>query len=83
MDIASSSFSEETAIFSGESNLIESVNNVLLKYNPEVIGIATSCLSETIGDDLSQMIHRIRQMVPVTLIPVSTPSFKFTCNRIS
>lgn len=76
MDIASSSFSEETAIFGGESNLIESVNNVLLKYNPEVIGIATSCLSETIGDDLSQMIHRIRQMVPVTLIPVSTPSFR-------
>lgn len=76
MDIASSSFSEETAIFGGESNLIESVNNVLLKYNPEVIGIATSCLTETIGDDLNQIIHKIKKRVPVTLIPVSTPSFK-------
>lgn len=76
MDIASSSFSEETAIFGGESNLIDSVNNVLLKYNPEVIGIATSCLTETIGDDLSQIMYKIRQMVPVTMIPVSTPSFR-------
>jgi nitrogenase molybdenum-iron protein alpha/beta subunit len=65
MDIASSSFSEETAIFGGESNLIESVNNVLLKYNPEVIGIATSCLTETIGDDLNQIIHKIKKRVPL------------------
>ncbi|MBN1604900.1 MAG: hypothetical protein JW915_25055 [Chitinispirillaceae bacterium] len=76
VDIASSSFSEETAIFGGESNLMDAVNNVILKYNPEVIGIATSCLTETIGDDLKQMIFRLKNKVPVALIPVSTPSFK-------
>ncbi|HEX2955511.1 MAG TPA: nitrogenase component 1 [Chitinispirillaceae bacterium] len=76
MDIASSSFSEETAIFGGESNLLEAIRNVIKKYNPEVIGIATSCLTETIGDDVNLIINRIKKEVPVTLIPVSTPSFK-------
>jgi nitrogenase molybdenum-iron protein NifN len=76
MDIASSSFSEETAIFGGESNLLEAIRNVIQKYNPEVIGIATSCLTETIGDDVNLIINRIKKEVPVTLIPVSTPSFK-------
>jgi nitrogenase molybdenum-iron protein NifN len=76
MDIASSSFSEETAIFGGESNLLEAIRNVIQKYNPEVIGIATSCLTETIGDDVDMIITRIKKEVPVTLIPVSTPSFK-------
>jgi nitrogenase molybdenum-iron protein NifN len=76
MDIASSSFSEETAIFGGESNLLDAIRNVISKYNPEVIGIATSCLTETIGDDVNLIINRIKKEVSVTLIPVSTPSFK-------
>ncbi len=76
MDIASSSFSEETAIFGGESNLLDAIRNVIQKYNPEVIGIATSCLTETIGDDVNLIISRIKKEVPVTLVPVSTPSFK-------
>lgn len=76
MDIASSSFSEETAIFGGESNLMEAIRNVIQKYDPEVIGIATSCLTETIGDDVNLIINRIKKEVPVRLIPVSTPSFK-------
>lgn len=76
VDIASSSFSEETAIFGGGDNLNEAIKNIITQYNPEAIGIATSCLSETIGDHLDNLIYFIRNKVSCLLIPVSTPSFK-------
>jgi nitrogenase molybdenum-iron protein NifN len=76
MDIASSSFSEETAIFGGEQNLLDAFENVLRQYNPEVIGIATSCLTETIGDDVEKIIRSVQSRVPAKLVSVSTPSFK-------
>lgn len=76
MDIASSSFSEETAIFGGKANLLEAIRNVIYKYSPEVIGIATSCLTETIGDDVNQIIKELKNNVPVELVSVSTPSFR-------
>ena len=53
IDIGSSSFSEETAVFGGESNLKAGLANIIRQYKPRMIGIATSCLSETIGDDVS------------------------------
>lgn len=76
MDIASSNFSEETAIFGGESNLLEAISNVIKQYNPEVIGVATSCLTETIGDDVGKIIKDLRKKIPCHLVAVSTPSFK-------
>ncbi len=78
MDIASSSFSEETAIFGGESNLLAAINNVINQYHPEIIGIASSCLTETIGDDVHKMIKLIRNKISCNLIAVSTPSFKLS-----
>ncbi len=76
MDIASSNFSEDTAIFGGESNLLEAITNVIRQYNPELIGIATSCLTEITGDDINGILKSIKNKVAVELINVSTPSFK-------
>ncbi|NLD92894.1 MAG: nitrogenase [Fibrobacter sp.] len=76
MDIASSSFSEDTAIFGGEKNLREAFDNVIRQYNPDVIGIATSCLTETIGDDVGKIIRTVQSKIPAKLVSVSTPSFK-------
>jgi nitrogenase molybdenum-iron protein NifN len=53
VDIASSSFDESTAVFGGRDNLIAGIRNIIEMYDPEVIGIATSCLSETIGEDIN------------------------------
>ena len=58
MDIGCSSFGEDSAIFGGAANLHEGLNNVSLRYQPRVIGVASTCLSETIGDDLSMFIHQ-------------------------
>ena len=76
MDIASSNFSEDTAIFGGENNLLEAISNVIKQYNPEIIGVATSCLTETIGDDVHKIIKDLSKKISCHLVAVSTPSFK-------
>jgi nitrogenase molybdenum-iron protein NifN len=80
IDIASSSFSETAAIFGGEATLIQAIDNVIAQYNPSVLGIVTTCLAETIGDDVKQIIRKYRKLHPdaVPIIAVSSPSFKGT-----
>jgi len=82
MDIASSSFSEEDAIFGGGRNLKAGIDNVSQAYSPEVIGVATTCLAETIGEDVPQILkdykesktEKERAALP-HFLQVSTPSY--------
>ena len=53
LDVASSSFSEDAAVFGGAASLMQGLDNLIKQYRPAVIGIATTCLSETIGDDVA------------------------------
>lgn len=78
VDIACSNFSESTVIFGGEDNFNIGLANVIEQYQPKLIGIATTCLAETIGDDLSQFVHRFETEYPdgPVLVPVSTPSYQ-------
>ena len=79
IDIASSNFSEETPIFGGGANLKRALGNVSRQYKPKHIGITTTCLSETIGDDIPQIIREFRTEAPelneVSLAHASTPSY--------
>jgi nitrogenase molybdenum-iron protein NifN len=78
VDIASSSLNEKQTIFGGEANLHKAMDNVLRVYQPKVLGIVTTCLSETIGDDVKGMVqnyHATRPDCRVDIIPVSTPSY--------
>lgn len=80
MDIASSSFSEEAAIFGGERNFLLGIENVMRQYSPRVIGIATTCLSETIGDDVPGFLRLLNEKVKGVkdlprFVHVSTPSY--------
>jgi nitrogenase molybdenum-iron protein NifN len=58
-DIASSSFSEATTIFGGGANLAAAIHNIVGQYHPELIGIATTCLAETIGEDVGMHLRSI------------------------
>ena len=82
VDIASSNFSEASAVFGGETNFFTALDNIASQYRPEVIGIASTCLSETIGDDLEMFVHHYRKSRPGNdtpfLINVSTPSYHGT-----
>ncbi len=79
VDIASSNFSEETAIFGGGANLKLAIENVSRQYSPEMIGIASTCLSETIGDDVPMIIDSIdSSSTSAMVVHVSTPSYTGT-----
>lgn len=82
VDIACSNFGEQTAIFGGGVNLETALDNLQKQYHPELIGIATTCLSETIGDDVPMFIRQYREAnkgkETPALVHVSTPSYKGT-----
>jgi len=82
MDIASSNFHEASAVFGGKSNLFVALDNVINQYRPSLIGIATTCLAETIGEDLPQLLREYRkernQNSLPALVAVSTPSYQGT-----
>jgi nitrogenase molybdenum-iron protein NifN len=82
VDIASSNFHEASAVFGGKSNLFVALDNVIHQYRPALVGIATTCLAETIGEDLKHLLREYHQQrngssLPA-LIPVSTPSYHGT-----
>ncbi|THB79608.1 MAG: nitrogenase [Desulfobacteraceae bacterium] len=79
VDIASSNFSEETAIFGGGANLKLAIENIEKQYAPTMIGIATTCLSETIGDDVPMILESLSKTAgKAALVHVSTPSYTGT-----
>ncbi len=82
MDIASSNFGEQAAVFGGRTNLHLGLANVIEGYDPKVIGIATTCLAETIGDDVKMLLHEFREANAGRALPemvhVSTPSYAGT-----
>jgi nitrogenase molybdenum-iron protein beta chain len=76
---ATSSFTEGSSVFGGQANLVEAINNIFTIYEPDVIAIHTTCLSETIGDDVSQIIGKAQEdgKIPAGkyVIKASTPSY--------
>ncbi len=82
LDIACSNFAEETAIFGGGANLKLAIDNIRRQYDPELIGVATTCLSETIGDDVPMFIKAYQAGCPdedlPALVHVATPSYQGT-----
>lgn len=81
VDIASSSLTEEGTVFGGENNLIKGLENMIALYNPEIIGVATTCLAETIGEDLNRIINGFYDKHPeaeVKIIPVSSAGYSGT-----
>ncbi len=84
MDVASSIFTESSAIFGGEKNLRAAIENVARQYAPRSIGVATTCLTETIGDDVARYVadyERERSSLDApgpAVFHASTPSYRGT-----
>ena len=57
---ATSSFTEGSSVFGGQANLLQAIDNIFTIYDPDVIAVHTTCLSETIGDDIPQIIAKAR-----------------------
>ena len=55
---STSSFTEGAAVFGGGPNLRQSLKLIFQVYNPDVVAVNTTCLSETIGDDIPSIIRK-------------------------
>jgi nitrogenase molybdenum-iron protein beta chain len=75
----SDSMTEDGAVFGGQSNLHEGLENAYALYKPKMMAIFTSCMPEIIGDDLTAFLRnaRAKSLVPKELpLPfANTPSF--------
>jgi nitrogenase molybdenum-iron protein beta chain len=58
---ATSSFSEGSSVFGGSSNLVSAIETIFMVYEPDIIAVHTTCLSETIGDDLTQIVSKANE----------------------
>ncbi|MBI5788280.1 MAG: nitrogenase [Candidatus Schekmanbacteria bacterium] len=75
-ELATSSLTEDAAVYGGRKNLIEAIRNVHARMHPELIGVLTTCLSETIGDDVKSIIRECEEELDgIPVITASTPSY--------
>lgn len=79
IEVASTSMNEKTVIYGGEYNLMKALKNITEKQSPGLIAVTSSCLTETIGDDMSGIIEKFKYAnlglnLPL-IIPISTPSY--------
>jgi nitrogenase molybdenum-iron protein NifN len=80
VDIGSSNFSESAAVFGGAENLTRALANMTRQYAPSLIGVATTCLAETIGDDVASVLRTYHASNPngPQLVHISTPAYAGT-----
>ena len=75
----SDSMTEDAAVFGGQKNMFEGLENSMTLYKPEMIAVSTTCMAEVIGDDLNAFINNAKKdgRVPMEFpTPFAhTPSF--------
>jgi len=72
---STSSFTEGASVFGGGSNLRTAVQNVFKIYDPDIIAVHTTCLSETIGDDVGSYIIEMDVPENKLVVHANTPSY--------
>jgi nitrogenase molybdenum-cofactor synthesis protein NifE len=75
----STAMTEDAAVFGGWQNLAQGIRRVIEKFRPGVVGVMTSGLTETMGDDVRSAVARFREEHPeLAATPVvwaSTPDY--------
>ena len=75
----SDSMTEDAAVFGGQKNMFDGLENAKALYKPEMIAVSTTCMAEVIGDDLNAFIGNSRKAghIPEDFpVPFAhTPSF--------
>jgi nitrogenase molybdenum-iron protein alpha/beta subunit/molybdenum cofactor biosynthesis enzyme MoaA len=78
IDVASSSLNEEGTVYGGEKNLKTGIRNIIALYTPSVIGVCTTCLAETIGEDIERIVEEFiieNGESDTVIIPVHTAGY--------
>lgn len=77
IDVASSSMNEKETVYGGESNLKKGLDNVIKLYQPKLIGVLTTCLAETIGEDIDRIAsdYLLERGLDLPIVTVPTPGY--------
>jgi nitrogenase cofactor biosynthesis protein NifB len=82
IDIASSSLSEEGTVYGGARNLKKGIKNMYKMYNPSLIAVLTTCLAETIGEDVKRIVLELqeedKELRDIRIVPIPTPGYSGT-----
>jgi nitrogenase molybdenum-iron protein beta chain len=57
----SDSMTEDAAVFGGQKNMYDGLENCKAMYKPDMIAVSTTCMAEVIGDDLNAFIGNSRK----------------------
>jgi nitrogenase molybdenum-iron protein beta chain len=57
----SDSMTEDAAVFGGQKNMFDGLENAKALYKPEMIAVSTTCMAEVIGDDLNAFITNTKK----------------------
>lgn len=57
----SDSMTEDAAVFGGQKNMFDGLENAKALYKPEMIAVSTTCMAEVIGDDLNGFIGNAKK----------------------
>ncbi|AFZ27451.1 nitrogenase molybdenum-iron cofactor biosynthesis protein NifN [Cylindrospermum stagnale PCC 7417] len=78
--LATTAMTEVTTILGGEENVEQAILTLVEKVNPEIIGLCSTGLTETRGDDIEGFLKEIRSRHPelnhLAVIYAPTPDFK-------
>ncbi|AAK78240.1 MULTISPECIES: nitrogenase cofactor biosynthesis protein NifB [Clostridium] len=80
VDIASSALTEQGTVYGGAENLKKGLKNMIKLYNPSTIGVMTTCLAETIGEDINRIVGEFYEeerenSKNLKIITVPTPGY--------
>jgi nitrogenase molybdenum-iron protein NifN len=77
IDIASSSMNEKETVHGGEDNLKKGLDNLIKLYQPKLIGVLTTCLAETIGEDIDRITgdYLLARGLDLPIVTVPTPGY--------
>ncbi|BAY98014.1 nitrogenase MoFe cofactor biosynthesis protein NifE [Tolypothrix tenuis PCC 7101] len=78
--LSTTAMTEVTTILGGEDNIEQAILTLVEKSKPEIIGLLTTGLTETRGDDMEGILRSIRKRHPelydLPIVFASTPDFK-------
>ncbi|ACK70543.1 nitrogenase molybdenum-iron cofactor biosynthesis protein NifN [Gloeothece citriformis PCC 7424] len=78
--LATTAMTEVSTILGGEENIEQALLTLVEKAKPDIIGLLTTGLTETRGDDMKGILKAIRQRNPqlksFPIVSVSTPDYK-------
>jgi nitrogenase molybdenum-cofactor synthesis protein NifE len=77
ISLVSTKLFTEDVVMGSEENVGSTIESIVTKNRPDVVGVLTTGLSEVKGDDLSHVLKEVRLKWPETrLLQVSTPDYE-------